>query len=273
MNIIGDWITNKDLVFNNFSSNFPHLVIDNFLKDTVAEKIYNCFPKDLDKYHYYENPLEVKYANNNISEMHPEIRNVFEFLGGEKFCSLLKDMTGIEKLEKDPYLHGAGLHLYPRNGRLNIHLDYEKHPISGKQRRLNLILFLNKGWKKEYFGNLQLWNHDVTKILFEYSPDVFNRGIIFKTDEKSWHGLPEKIKCPKNIFRQSLAYYWVSDLIEKRDTSKHGSVDGYRIKAGFIPTPGEKNLEKISKLCQIRNTRKLNKEDLNNIFPEWNLEI
>ncbi len=41
----------------------------------------------------------------------------------------IRELTGIENLEDDPTLHGAGLHMHPRNGRLMMHLDYEKHPI------------------------------------------------------------------------------------------------------------------------------------------------
>ena len=50
--------------------------------------------------------------------------------------------SALSNLEYDKYLHGAGLHKHPKYGRLNIHLDYEKHPISGKERRLNIILFI-----------------------------------------------------------------------------------------------------------------------------------
>ena len=41
----------------------------------------------------------------------------------------------------------------------------------------------------------------------------FNSAIIFKTDEITWRGLPEKIMCPKNVFRKSFAYYYISPLI------------------------------------------------------------
>jgi Rps23 Pro-64 3,4-dihydroxylase Tpa1-like proline 4-hydroxylase len=37
-----------------------------------------------------------------------------------------------------------------------MHLDYEKHPYSGKERRLNLIYFLNKEWDSNWGGELEL---------------------------------------------------------------------------------------------------------------------
>lgn len=39
-----------------------------------------------------------------------------------------------------------------------MHLDYEKHPrLIDKQRRLNVIVFVNKEWEKRWNGDLQLW--------------------------------------------------------------------------------------------------------------------
>jgi hypothetical protein len=52
---------------------------------------------------------------------------------------------------------------------------------------------------------------DMTECVIK-SPVVFNTAIIFKTNEISWHGVPEIIKCPENEYRKSIAYYYVSDL-------------------------------------------------------------
>ena len=145
-------------------------------------------------------------------------------------------------------------------------LDYEKHPLSGKERRLNLILFLNKDWKNEYNGNLELWNKDATTCLYSYSPKIFNRAIIFKTTNNSWHGLTKKIICPDNIFRKSLAYYWVSALTEKNNNRD-------RLKASFIPNKDENNNTKIKKLCKIISIRRITDNDLKNIYPEWTPKI
>ena len=64
----------------------------------------------------------------------------------------MSTITGISDLESDPYLHGAGLHAYPHNGKLDVHLDYSIHPVSGKERRVNLIIYLNKDWRDDYGG-------------------------------------------------------------------------------------------------------------------------
>ena len=76
-------------------------------------------------------------------------------------------------------MNGAGLHYHPRNDRLNMHLDYEQHPIlKDKQRRLNIIFYLNDYWENEWNGSTDLWNSDMTKCCFKSYP-VPNRAIIF----------------------------------------------------------------------------------------------
>jgi hypothetical protein len=153
-----------------------------------------------------------------------------------------------------------------------MHLDYEKHPIlENKQRRLNIILFLNKEWKKEWNGDNQLYSKDMKECKVRTYPK-FNRAIIFQTNEISWHGLPEKIMCPENIYRKSIAYYYISPLINNNNLDKYGNNgSGYRLKAAFIKRPQDKYCEKIDKLYKIRPFRRITEEDLKNIYPEWDI--
>jgi hypothetical protein len=53
-------------------------------------------------------------------------------------------VTRIGGLESDPHLHGGGLHFHPPGSRLEMHLDYSIHPISKKERRVNLIVYMNR---------------------------------------------------------------------------------------------------------------------------------
>ena len=121
--------------------------ICNFIK---LKEIFKNYPNDFENWHKYYNPIEVKYANDNINNMDKSIKDLFYLLSTNQLIEIFSKITGINDLEYDPYLHGAGLHSHPKYGRLNIHLDYEKHIIlKNKQRRLNIILFLTKDWKKE----------------------------------------------------------------------------------------------------------------------------
>ena len=193
-------------------------------------------------------------------------------LSTKEIISLFSDISGIENIEYDPFLHGAGLHAQPRNGRLHMHLDYEKHPETSKERRLNLILYLSKDWKEEWNGETQLWDKNMKECVVK-SPVEFNTAIIFTTNNESWHGLPEKIACPKGMVRKSLAYYYVSSLKSDANKEKPGSDEsGYRTKAVFIKRPADEYNEKIEKLYKIRPYRLITKSDMDEIWAEWNSE-
>lgn len=271
--IFGDWVDDLSLTekFKN-AEPFEHIVIDNFLKPEIAEQIHACFPEDFEKWWKYWNPLEVKYANDRISEMPGVIRNVFYAYSSKKMIDVIQRLSGIPDLEYDPYLHGAGLHAHPRNGRLNMHLDYEKHPHMAKERRLNIILYLNKEWKDEWNGETQLWNSDMTECVTK-SHIRFNRAVIFRTNEISWHGLPEKVACPEGHYRKSLAYYYVSPLVTGSQKDKYGgNAEGYRTKAAYKKRPQDPEDSRMERLYQIRPYRRIEPQDLLDIWPEWNPE-
>ena len=72
--------------------------------------------------------------------------------------------------------------------------------------RLNILIYLNDGWKNEYEGALNLYDRNLT--LVEKIYPVGNRIAIFTTSEDSFHGFPENIKCPKNVIRKSINLYY-----------------------------------------------------------------
>ena len=220
------------------------------------------------------NPLEVKYVNDNIDTMPLKIKELFYILSTENITKIFSKLSDIDDLEIDPYMNGAGLHCHPRFGRLNLHLDYEKHPILyNKERRLNIILYLTKNWKEEWNGDTQLWNKNVSECVVK-SHVKFNRAVIFQTNEISWHGLPEKIMCPEGIFRKSLAYYYISPLISKSNNNKIGNNgSGYREKATFVKRPTDKDFKQLTKLYEIRPFRRIEKKDMEEIWKDWTPEL
>jgi Rps23 Pro-64 3,4-dihydroxylase Tpa1-like proline 4-hydroxylase len=121
---------------------------------------------------------------------------------------MMSTITGISDLESDPYLHGAGLHAYPHNGKLDLYLDYIIHPVSGKERRVNLIIYLNKGWRDDYGGYLQLWNADMSECKSIITPS-FNSAVLFRTTDISYHGIPYPLKCPLKEYRKSMTIYYI----------------------------------------------------------------
>ena len=263
LNYFGNWIVDTKILQNQFISGIPfeHIVIDNFLNDTYAEEIYQSFPKKDDTWYTYCNPLEVKYAFDNINTLSKPLKNYFYYLSSDVIIQKIKEITTIDTIEYDEYLHGAGLHVHPNNGRLNLHLDYEKHPYSGKERRINIIYFTTKDWDTSWNGANELWDNELTQCV-KKTDIKFNRAIIFKTNEISWHGIHEKISCPNDVFRKSLAYYYMSELNTKEEKE-------YRKKAKFIKSKNEPYCEKMDKLYKIRENRLITEKDLEEIMPEW----
>ena len=272
----GDWTNNIDELKEKFNKGLPfeHINLDNFLKEEYAEEIYKNFPTDFENWHQYYNPIEVKYANDDIENMDQSIKKLFYLLSTNQLINVFSRITGIKDLEFDPYLHGAGLHSHPRYGRLNMHLDYEKHILlKNKQRRLNIILFFTKDWKEEWNGDNQLWDKDMKECVVKTYPK-FNSVIVFKTDEITWHGLPEKIMCPEGFFRKSFAYYYISPLKTKSNENKIGNDgSGYRTKATFIKRPTDPEIPELDKLYEIRPHRRIEQEDMDRIWPDWTPEL
>ena len=245
---------------------FSYVIIDNFLKEEYLEELYKNYPMIDETWHKYNNPLEVKYAYDNLNNMPEVYKNFFYYLNSDLFIDELKEITGICNLEYDPYLHGAGIHSMPNRGRLHMHLDYEKHPYSGKERRLNLIYFLNKEWKDSWGGELEFWDNELlltpNKLIEGQIPNkkvnikpVYNRAVFFKTNDISWHGIPEIMSCPNDIQRKSVACYWISDL--------NNNKEHYRPKAKFIKRPWEN--DDLNILYKIREERRLTEFDIINL--------
>lgn len=271
INIFGNWINNEQEVF---TDPFKYCIIENFLEDNYYEKLKKIYPEKPNNHFWkYENPLEVKYALDDMNIINNDIKNIFYALSHDILITKFKKIFNIEKLEHDKFLHGGGLHIMPKNGRLNMHLDYEKHPILNKQRMLNIIYFVNEYWEESWKGDLQFWNKDMEKCVKKIFPKK-NRAVIFETIENSWHGVPDKINCPDDEYRKTIAYYYLCPLSNSSNKNKLGAnSNGFREKAYYIKRPNDIYDEKIEKLYDIRPYRRITSKDMKEIWPDWNINI
>jgi|TARA_Y100000389_G_C17456944_1_gene518762 Rps23 Pro-64 3,4-dihydroxylase Tpa1-like proline 4-hydroxylase len=271
INIYGDWI-NQNIKIKN--TPFNYIIINNFLNDNFYNEIIKTLPNKIDENFWeYSNPIEVKYVLDKKEKYSEKLNILIKELSKDYFIDKLKRIFLIDNIEADETLHGSGLHYHPKYGRLNMHLDYEKHPIlENKQRKLNIIIYLNNEWEKDWEGATELWNNDMSNCVVKCYPSK-NKAIIFETSELSWHGVPEKIMCPENIYRKTLALYYITPLKNKPEKNKLGSNnDGYRTKAVFIKRPQDKDDERMEKLYKIRPYRRITKEDMKEIWPEWTIK-
>lgn len=227
---------------------FDHIVIDNFFKSEVAEKLASEFPEyDSPVWHaYYNNAIERKKTSNHWDKFPKQTYAVFHYLCTD-FNYLVTKITGNYQVQADIGLHGGGWHAHKTNGKLNVHLDYSLHPKLELERHYNLIVYITPNWNPEWGGGLEIWSHNhetnQPKEQVGVIENKFNRAVLFDTTQHSWHGLPKDLNCPEGIMRQSLAVYYVSPPQLNVDP---------RGKALFVPHEDQINDPEVVELIKKR---------------------
>lgn len=190
---------------------FPHIVIDDFLPESLLDLILKEFP-DPQKIDWkqFENSAEKKLASSSELQMGDRTRELLYQLNSSTFVSFLEELTSIDGIIPDPHFVGGGLHQIERGGYLKIHADFNRHKKLRLDRRLNLLIYLNKDWQEEYGGHFEMWDTNMSRCEKKILP-IFNRCVIFNTTDFSFHGHPEPLTCPENRTRKSLALYYYSN--------------------------------------------------------------
>ena len=194
------------------SDPFPNIHFKQFFDPVLLNQLLDEFP-DLQKKGdiKFNNPNEVKLASKGEGRFGPITKSFVHFLNSEPFLEFLQELTGIEeKLIPDPYFEGGGYHETKQGGFLKVHADFNKHMDTKLDRRLNVLIYLNKDWEDSYGGHFELWNREMTKCVTKVSPE-FNTMAIFSTTDFSYHGLPNPLNCPPDRSRKSLALYYYSN--------------------------------------------------------------
>jgi hypothetical protein len=198
-----------------FEFPFQHIVIDNFFGIPLAESCLENFPNlDEDVWEFAnDNDIEIKYRTNWQSEFDiPNgIIDVVRILNSSLVLKAIGNILNIPKLMPDPYYAGGGLNVTKQGGLLDIHVDGNYHDASGMHRRVNVLLYLNKNWQESWGGEFGIYDQSGNICIKKVSP-IFNRLVIFDTHDKSYHGLPNPISCPKDQLRRSIIlYYYTKD--------------------------------------------------------------
>jgi Rps23 Pro-64 3,4-dihydroxylase Tpa1-like proline 4-hydroxylase len=190
---------------------FPHIYFDNVFPEDVLNKVLEEFPnsKQID-WQTYQNKNEVKLASRDEDAFGVVTRHFIHILNSQPFINFLEELTGIRNLIPDSQLEGGGLHQILKGGLLKIHADFNKHPKTNLDRRLNVLIYLNKNWEEPYGGNFELWDENMEKAEVKILP-IFNRMAIFSTTSISYHGHPDPLNCPEDMSRKSIAMYYYSN--------------------------------------------------------------
>lgn len=191
---------------------FPNIYINDFFNPSMLEEVLAEFP-DLSTQNAirYDNPKEKKLNGKGESPFGPATKSFMHFLNSQPFLEFIQGLTGIkEVLIGDPYFIGGGLHEIKKGGLLKIHADFNKHPTTNLDRRVNVLVYLNKDWKEEYGGHFELWDTNMEHCEKKILP-LFNTLAIFSTTDFSYHGHPNPLNCPDGRSRKSLALYYYSN--------------------------------------------------------------
>jgi hypothetical protein len=209
-----------------FAEPYPHIVIDNFLPQPLIDEILDIFPTEkLADDKFYEND----YAGLHKRQVLPEsceqrVRSIFHFFNSAPMLQFLEGLTTIESLMGDPYFYGGGFHEIFRGGKLGIHADFRVHGLLHLNRRLNILIYLNKDWDPDYGGNLEIWDREMKSRADSIAP-VFNRCVIFNTDADSYHGHPDPLNTPNGVTRKSIAlYYYTASRKVYEETPAHSTM-------------------------------------------------
>lgn len=208
----------KDIARENYlkykcAEPFPHICFENFFNEEYLNKVLEEFPDLANSQEsiLHKGITDLKYASPRGNFFQKRYtKSLLQFLNSSDFIDFLQTICGIsEPLIPDPHFLGGGLHETKKGGFLKVHADFCKHPETSLDRRVNLLIFLNKNWRNSYKGDLTLFDKNM-KNSKKISPN-FNKIVIFNTTDSTFHGVPDPLECPEYISRKSLALYYFSN--------------------------------------------------------------
>jgi len=190
---------------------FPNIYFDDFFNAGFLQEVLSEFP-DLTKKAdiKFDDPNQVKLASKGEYRFGEKTREFMHYLNSQPFLEFLSTLTGIENLIPDPFFDGGGCHQIKPGGMLKVHADFNKHPKTKLDRRLNVLIYLNDNWREEYGGHFELWDKEMKESRKKILP-LFNRMAMFSTTSDSYHGHPNPLTCPPDRTRKSLALYYYTN--------------------------------------------------------------
>jgi len=205
---------------------FPHIALDGLFDDAALDTVLREFPShDAMRWREFDTPLEKKLGYyHETSAISKSVREFLDAMNSFEMLLWLEALTGIEGLVPDPYFGGGGLHQIEPGGFLKIHADFNVHPKLKLDRRLNMLIYLNKNWRDEYGGHLELWDRDMSACRQKILP-AFNRTVIFSTTDTSFHGHPHPLSAPEGMSRKSVSlYYYTAGRPDAERSAPHDTL-------------------------------------------------
>jgi Rps23 Pro-64 3,4-dihydroxylase Tpa1-like proline 4-hydroxylase len=193
----------------NTAQPYRYVVLENFLQEDVALAMYENFPKIEDLNVKRKSLNEDKSEDYHFERFHPVFSEVRAAINSAEFCKVMDGITGLQGLRTTLDALGSGVHQGKNGSYVDVHVDVNMNTVANLWRRINLLIYLNKNWQPEYGGDLEIWDREMTRCWNKVSP-VFNRAVIFYTDDNSPHGY-NKINVPEGESRKSFYTYYYTE--------------------------------------------------------------
>jgi hypothetical protein len=222
---------------------FPHIVFENLFSPRLLMQIVAEFEAK-GKAQWMEIKSEGEHTRRSrpASVLGPATQTYFDILSSGRFVQFLQAVSGIAGLVPDPMLRGGGMHESKPGGMFDLHLDFEKHPVTLLDNRLVFITYLNPGWRKEWGGCLELWDMAANRSVKEIVPE-FGRSILFCHSDKSLHGHPHPVETPDGRPRRSVAAYYYSN-------GREDGLAAQRFSTFFAPKPVRPVRDAVGKVAR-----------------------
>lgn len=145
-----------------------------------------------------------KFEKSNYWELSVEFQELFDDFQSDEFRKFLSYISN-KNIFVDPANHGGGLHQGRSNSFLEMHLDYNYHPIQTDWwREMNILFYMNLNWEESFGGHLKL--HDLRTDEKIQIPVHWNTLIIQECHDYTLHGY-DQTNFPEGVYRTSIATY------------------------------------------------------------------
>jgi Rps23 Pro-64 3,4-dihydroxylase Tpa1-like proline 4-hydroxylase len=196
---------NKDSYRQQFltAKPFPHIAIDGLCDEEKLKELYNNIPEietTSADYVFAKN----KFEKSKFKELGGVFQELYDDLTSLRFKEWISFITN-EDVFIDNTFYGGGIHQGREGSFLDMHADFNYHPlVENWYRNLNLLVYINKDWQESYGGHLRL-EDERTGVKTEVGVP-FNRLAIMHCRSYTLHGY-DPINFPEGTARTSIAAY------------------------------------------------------------------
>jgi len=186
---------------------FPHLVLDNLFPDeTVASILSELSDLSSEKWIHDKQKTLVKSNMRSAVDLGDNGFNFVSLLNSAGFLYFVTEITGVRGLLPDPYLTGAGYSVMGEGGKFSVHADRNTDHYSGLERRVVMLVYLNKNWSPELGGQLELWSKDGKQREKSIEP-IFNRTVFFEIADDNFHAVRPVTNGSERARLSFMSYY------------------------------------------------------------------